>query len=76
MAQRHDTPTAALSMFRLFCLAFVFTFAGVMTHLAAFQLVWYYLDSPQELMQPSRDEEPGWPRLADVRNDGRRFEAA
>jgi hypothetical protein len=50
---------------RLFCLAFLFTFSGVMTNLAAFHWIELYLDR-REINQPSEQRETGEPRLANL----------
>ena len=50
---------------RLFCLAFLFTFFGVMTNLAAFHCIELYLDR-RDVNQPSEQRETGEPRLANL----------
>lgn len=54
-----DNMVSSLGGFRLFCLAFVFTFAGVMTHIATLQFFSGLLEqqevndpSGQDLLQP------------------------
>jgi hypothetical protein len=54
-----------VSEFRLFLLAFVVTFSGMMTNLAAFQWIQLYLDR-LNVNQPSDQRETGQPRLADL----------
>ena len=54
-----------LSWLRLFCVTFVLTFAGVMSNLAAFQLLTLYLNQ-QEVTQPSSDESSAQPQLVRV----------
>ena len=58
----HELPKA-LSGLRLFCVTFVFTFAGVMSNLAAFELLTLYLNQ-QEVTQPSSDSPSSQPQLA------------
>jgi hypothetical protein len=57
------TSIGGLSDFRLFCLAFVLTFAGIMTNLAAFQWMQVYLDRI-EMNRPSGGYDAGHIRLA------------
>lgn len=52
-----------LSGLRLFCVTFVFTFAGVMTNLAAFDLLTLYLNQ-EEVTRPSSDRPSSQPQLA------------
>ena len=58
----HELPKG-LSGFRLFCVTFVFTFAGVLSNLAAFDLLTLYLNQ-QEITQPSSDRPSSQPQLA------------
>lgn len=62
MTRDGDELPDALSGFRLFCLTFIFTFAGVMSNLAAFQFLTLYLDQ-HEVTQPSSDDESWQPQL-------------
>ena len=54
-----------ISGVQMFFLAFLFTFSGVMTNLAAFHWIELYLDR-REVNQPSEQRETGEPRLADL----------
>ena len=50
---------------RLFCLAFLVTFSGAMTNLAAFHWIELYLDR-RDVNQPSDQRETEEPRLANL----------
>lgn len=57
-------PARPISEFRLFCLAFVFTFAGIMTNLATFHWFEVYLDRNGEVNRPSDGHDTGRVRFA------------
>lgn len=63
MTRDRDELPKGLSGFRLFCMAFVLTFAGVMSNLAVFDLLTVYLNQ-QEVTRPSSDGPSSQPQLA------------
>jgi hypothetical protein len=68
MVCKGSTVPAELTGFRLFCIAFVLTFSGIMTNIAAYQWLHLYLDQRNDANRPATEEVSTPPRLAwDVR---------